>query len=693
MNYKFSLSRCIVMVWLLGSFQLSAQEFYELMNDPSVPLEKVQAAAKQYYATHSDGKSSGYKPYKRWEYEQNLKRNSKGRVLTAGEVMNILEKRKAKQSQLRVALPDQPLYTELGPFRVAPTGSNNTTVGVGRITWVSYDPQNSAVIYTAGVGGIWKSTNGGTSWSPMSDHLSYYAYSVTVHPTNSNIVLAGFDEAGVFKSFDGGVTWSKTNLNHSSPRKIIYDPTNSNIVLVATNRGLYRSTNGGDSFFPVVNIAMNDIEYKATDPNIVYASGDNFYRSVDGGVSFTQITDGLSTSGRTFIGVTPANPNYVYLIQANGNEMGYIFRSSNSGVSFTTRLTAHWSNGATTSYLGQQAWHNMGIAVSPTNAEHVVIGGIELHSSTNGGTSFTQLTSQSRLATIPFVHADVHYLEWKESGIDVGSDGGIYKSTNSGASFTDLSSGLSNRDFYRLGGTEADPYRIACGAQDNGQSLLVGKGLDWKDWTGSDGMEAMIDHSNKDIIYGTCQSGCLAKTINGGVSTTFVNAPTNFGHWVTPMFMDPVNASTIYMGFKDVWKSVNGGNTWTQISNFSSTETNLMAATIAKSNNQVLYAAKEWESSLYVTQNGGGSWVNTYENGLQGGVNYISVHPSNANKVTVITNVGVFKSDNAGATWQNITYDLPDIGKQCVLYQNSPLDIIYAGLNNGIYYLKPGKLG
>lgn len=682
---------CILASLSIWASTVHAQSFHKLMNDPTVPLQKVSEAAEQHFKTHGSGKSSGYKPFKRWEYEQKMKMNSKGRRLTQNEVLEIVDKRKAKLSHLRVALPDQPLYTELGPFRVVPTATSNGSVGVGRINYVELDPQNAAVIYTAGVGGIWKSTDNGTSWNALTDHISYNAFAVTVHPTNSNIVLAGFDNGGVFKSIDGGATWSKTNLSYGTPRKIIYHPSNSNIVLVATDRGLFRSTNTGESYSLIHSANFNDIEFKVTDPTIVYACGNDFYRSENGGSSFSQITAGFNTSSRCFLAVTPANPNYVYVVQSDvsGRFFGYIYRSINSGVSFTTRLTANYNDGSHY-YMGEQAWHNMSIAASPTNAEHIVIGGVEMWSSTNGGTSFNPMAVQYRnhYQGLPFVHADIHFLDWKGSTFYAGSDGGVYKSTNNGTSFTDLSSGLGNRDFYRLGGTEADPYRIGCGAQDNGQSLLVGKGQDWLDWAGADGMEAIVDHSNKDIIYGTSQKGGLSKSTTGGLNNLYVGTPPGEGHWVSPFFMDPVNASVLYMGYKDLWKQVNG--TWTQISNFDFPTTNLIAGTIAPSNNQYIYVAKEWENTLYVTKNGGGLWTNTFDNGLSGDVHYISVHPSNASKVTVITNAGVFKSDNAGTTWQNITYDLPDIGKYCVLYQNSPQDIIYAGLQNGVYYLKPG---
>lgn len=686
-HHKFVSRLCILMGWLLLSTQMNAQEYYELMNDPKASLGQVNKAADQYFSTHSKGKSSGYKPYKRWEHEQRMRRNSKGQVLNQKEVLDVLKNKKSRNANSRLALPDQPVYQELGPRsnNTSPTYGGGT--GMGRLNCVEVDPNNKAIIYVAGVGGVWKSMDAGYSWRPLTDNYAYSALSVAVDPNNSNILLAGFSDLGIYKSLDAGNTWAATSLNSGNVLKIQYHPSTPNLVFVANTTGLFRSDNNGDSYAQLINDQIFDIEFKPTDLTTIYASGVNFYRSANGGSSFTQITSGVPVSGRTFIGVTPANPNYVYMIQEMDNRLGYVLRSSNSGISFTTRLTANETDGSI-GYMGAQAWHNMTIAVSLTNAEELLMGGVPLWKSSNGGTSFTQAAAGGRDESLPYVHFDFQYLERESDGtLYAGTDGGVYRSTDNAVTWQDLSSGIGNREVTKIGGIESDPYYIGVGSQDNGQSLLLKKGLhEWRDWSGGDGMEVVIDYNNKNIVYGGNQAGGISKTVNNGLSSVWYNKSGAF--WVTPMFLDPVNPTIVYLGEDhELAKSVDGATTWTKISNFNSGQP-LVTATIARSNNQYIYASDG--NLIWVTKNGGTSWQSIRTTTIVGSVNDISVHPSNANKLTLITNAGVFKSDNAGTSWQDVTYDLPDVGKVCILYQNSPQDIIYAGIWSGVYYLKPG---
>jgi photosystem II stability/assembly factor-like uncharacterized protein len=668
-----------------------AQSFLDMMNDPDADFYEVRRLAEEYFSKNGTERGHGYKAYKRWEYEKLLTMDASGKVQTARQLWTEHQKMlAARPKNVNARVGD--VYTELGPHKYNVTA--HYAPGMGRVTYIALDPQNLQVIYTSGVGGVWKSSNGGANWKPLTDHLpAVYSNCVEVHPTNSNLVLAGISGLGILKSLDGGTTWATTSLTTGNPKKIIFNPANPSIVLVASTNGIYRSTNAGNTFTLVQSGGFNDLDFKPGDPNTVYACGNTFFRSTNNGTSFGLITSGLTTSGRSFLAVSPANANYVYMVQARGDELGYVYRSANSGVSFETRLAANPANG--TNYFGYnpseaggQAGYDMAITASPTNAETIIIGGINLWKSTTGGSTYTQVTEWTWNNPIGYVHPDIHALEWVGGAIYSGSDGGLFRSINNGDDWTNICFGIGNREFYRIGGIESDPYYIGGGSQDNGQSLLIKKGVnEWRDWAGADGMEVVIDYNNKNNIYACLQNGGLWKSTNGGMSRTGINTPPGGGgNWVTPLFIDPVNPSTIYIGYRDVWKSTNGGSSWVQISNFG-ISSGLEAATIAPSNNQYLYAADG--GTMWVTKNGGAAWTNI-TTGLSGGINYISVHPNNASKLTVITNSGVFKSDNAGTNWTNVTYNLPNYGKRCVLYQKSPEDIIYAGLSVGVYYLKPG---
>ncbi|MCU0428385.1 MAG: Ig-like domain-containing protein [Cytophagaceae bacterium] len=683
-------THAFLLILLLVQLPMQAQKFLEMMQDPDADFYEVQRMAEEYFKDHGTGKGSGYKAFKRWEYERLLSMNSSG-MQTARQVWNEHEKLIAAR-KARPAAKVGNVYTELGPHKFNVTA--HYSPGMGRVTYISVDPQNNQVIYSSGVGGVWKTTNGGTSWIPLTDHLpAVYSNCVEVHPTNSNLVLAGISGLGILKSTNGGISWTNTSLTNGNPKKIIYNPANPSVVLVASTNGIFRSTDAGSTFTLVQGGGFNDLDFKPGDPSIVYACGNTFFRSTNNGSTFSLITAGLTTSGRSFLAVTPANPNYVYVVQAKGEELGFVFRSSNSGASFTTQLAANPANG--TNYFGYnpregggQAGYDMAITASPTNANKIIIGGINLWGSNDGGVTYYQVSEWTWGNPVGYVHADVHALEWVGSAVYCGSDGGLFKSINEGDDWSIISFGKGNREFYRIGGIESDPYFIGGGSQDNGQSILLTKNVNnWRDWAGADGMEVVIDYNNKNNVYACLQNGGLWKSTNGGMSRTGISEPPGGGgNWVTPLFIDPVSPSTIYIGYRDVWKSTNGGASWTKISSFG-TSSGLEAATIAPSNNQFLYAADG--GTMWVTKNGGTSWTNITA-GLSGGINYISVHPTDANKVSVITNSGVFKSDNAGTNWTNVTFNLPNIGKRCIVYQKNPEDILYVGLSVGVYYLKPG---
>jgi hypothetical protein len=670
---------------------LHAQRFIEMMNDPNADFYEVKKEAEEYFKIHGTGKGMGYKVYKRWEHEKLLTRNSDGKFMSQDQLWQEYEKIKTQRKAAPKNAKVGNVYRELGPRGY--TITSHYSPGMGRMTSICVDPQTATTIYAAGVGGVWKTTNNGTSWNPLTDHLpNVYSNAVAVQPGNSNLVIIGIRDHGILKSTNGGASFQASNIGNGNPTKIIFHPTNPSIVLVAADNGIYYSNNAGTSFVQVNANFVTDIDFKPGDPSIVYACGRAFFRSINGGNSFTQITAGINTFDRSFLAVTPANPNYVYVVQARGSGLGYIYRSNNSGVSFETRLNANPTQG--TNYFnynvfqeGGQAWYDMAITASPTDAETLIIGGINLWKSTNGGTSFFQQTDWLWNNSFGYVHADIHALEWINGTVYCGSDGGIFRSTNGGDDWSNISMGIGNREFYRIGGIESDPYYIGGGSQDNGQSLLLTNNVNnWREWAGADGMEVVIDYNNKNNIYGCLQFGGTWKSTDGGMSFNGLTMPSS-GAWITPLLMDPVNSSTIYAAFEDMWKSTNGGNSWTKISSVGDGFSDMEAAAIAPSNNQILYMGRQ--NRIWVTRNGGTSWTEI-STGIYGYLNYISVHPNDPNRVTVSTGDAVFTSTNGGQNWTNINYNLPALPKRCVLHQRSPEDIIYVGLQVGVFYLRPG---
>lgn len=668
-----------------------AQKWVDMMNDPDANYYDVVKEANLYFETHDKGKGSGWKQFKRWEYEMQFLIDADGKRIDGQLISNELEQFKALHKDLRTASVTSN-WTELGPKSWNRTSSWNP--GVGRITCIAVNPadQNEIFVGSPG-GGVWKTINGGSSWTCLTDNMTVLnIYSITIDPTNSNIIYVGSSGGGILKSTNGGSSFTSATSGvptSATTRRILVDPGNNNIVLAATSTGIYRSSNGGTSWTQTSTASFNDMEFKPGNTSVVYASGNTFYKSTNNGQSFTQITNGIPTSGRSFISVTPANAEYVYMVQANGSEFGYLYRSTDGGTTFTTRVTGSAANG--TNYFGYsssgtqtggQAWYDMAMCVSPVDAEEVHIAGIITWKSTNGGSSFVATTEWSYPNSRGYTHCDMHVLEYIGNTIYTGSDGGIYKSTDGADNFTDLSTGLGIRQFYRIGGSKTDPTRIAGGAQDNGSSILKSGG--WIDWLGADGMETFIDYTNADIIYGTSQNGGLYKSINGGNSTTSMSKPAGSGAWITPFIIDPLTPSTLYSGYGEVYKSTNAGGSWISISSLGAGTITSLA--IAPSDPNYIYASNG--STLWVTKNGGNIW-SAITTGLSGSVQYITVHKSNPEKVAVTTSGGtgrVYKSTNAGTTWTNISGTLPALSGKCVVYHDGAEEGLYLALTVGVYY-------
>ena len=416
-----------------------------------------------------------------------------------------------------------------------------------------------------------------------------------------------------------------------------------------------------------------------------------------------ELSDNDFSNGPKMIGVSAENPEVVYVLEANSGIFGGFYKSIEGGANFT-KLDHSGKN-----YFGYksdasdnrgQAPRDMDVIVNPNDAEDVHISGILSWRSTNGGTDFN-VTSQwvpenAESQNIGYCHADIDMMIYHNDKIYVGSDGGIFVANDplnvSSTYYTDLSAGLGIRQFYKIGISQTDPVIVSGGSQDNGTSVYRADGI-WYDWLGADGMETFIDHSNSDILYGTSQRGTLYKSYNQGASYSWINhgyfddidGPD--GSWVTPFEQDPNVAATLYSGYREIYKSIDRGVTWSSISqDFGSTANHLK---IAPSDSDTMYAA--FGGNLYKTTNGGsnGDWAQL--TGFSGNVNSIAIHPTDSNKLAIATNSSekVYISEDGGTTWSIATHDLPSFSALALVWDTTyNEDILYLGMNYGIYYLR-----
>jgi photosystem II stability/assembly factor-like uncharacterized protein len=443
-------------------------------------------------------------------------------------------------------------------------------------------------------------------------------------------------------------------------------------------------------------LTLDDISVETANLGVVFFDG------------FESAPDEFSL-GPKMIGVSQADPSVVYVLEADGGlsgglrKYGGLHKSTNSGETFTKfdhgniNYFGYASDGLDD--LGQ-APRDMEIVVNPNDINDVHLGGINTWRSTDGGANFN-ITSQwvpsfANSLNIGYCHADIDIMEFVGTGANtklfVGTDGGIFRADNptvvNSDYYLDLTPGMGIRQFYKIGISQTNPVIVTGGSQDNGSSVLGSDGL-WTDWWGADGMEGFVDKNNSQILYGTSQFGSFVKTVDSGINVSYVTQPDGKGgqtnwNWVVPFEQDPIVQNVIYCAFDEVYKSLDGGDNWTSISqNFAA---NIDHFKIAPTNNNFMYLAIN--GAFWYTTDGGALWTQSTLNLGGGRVNSIAVHPTDESKIAIATTNSqkVYVSTDNGVSWTAILWDLPSFSSQAVAWQDNGKDGLYVGMNYGVYY-------
>ena len=684
---KISLYLTLTSLFLCSLNFTYSQQWVELMMSPKSNFYDIQKAFNKEWAQKSYVKGKGWKQYKRWENFWESRVLEDGTFPVNSKVWKGFKELTKKSLNKSGGIGN---WQALGPFSY--TSTDSWSPGSGRVNCIVEDPNNSNIIYIgAPAGGIWKTIDGGITWTPLGDEFSTIGVSgISIDPNNTNTIYLCTGDSdggdtysiGLLKSTDGGLTWNSIgNITSNKTTEIIIDPTNSSILYLATNNGLLKSNDSGNTWSTLLTGNIRDIDIKPGNSSTIFAvTSDTFHVSNDGGATWTNITNGLpGTSGRLAIATTPANSNYVYILSANtGNGFQGLYRSTNSGTSFNTM------NSNTDIFESTQAWYDMAITVSNTDENTVITGVLNLWKSTNGGSSFTKLNSWSNPSSSAYTHADIHYLKYFGGNLYCGSDGGIYKSTNNGNSFNDLSFGLQIGQFYRIGGAENDVNTIAGGLQDNGGYAL--KNGNWKVYYGADGMEAGVDPNNSNIIFGMIQYGDLYRSTNGANTSSGLGSPQT-GRWVTPMQMDQ-NNDRLVAGYDDLFE-YDYNNGWNQLSTFTFPQ-QIRCIEIYEGNSDIIFVSTN--DNLYRTTNNGANFTDiTGSIPTTSNFSSIEVNPTNANEIWV-TRAGwssanhIFHTTDGGVTWNNITANLPNLPCNIIKHNLGSNGGVFVGTDIGVYY-------
>lgn len=717
---------------LFGGVFGQRQDWRAMMQDPNANFYDIQKAANAYFKEYEKEKArdfrkgkleegeeeeyAGYEQWKRWEAFMEPRVYPTGELYKASQTWQNYQEylnqnmSNAKQGNNMIA---SSTWTAVGPFGAMTASACGLPRKAGRDNFITFHPTIPTTYWVgAPAGGLWKTTNDGASWSTTTDFLSVIGCSdLAIDPTNTNIMYLATGDGdagdtyaiGVLKSTDGGNTWAATGLNwgvnlQRTIRRLIINPTNPQILIAATSAGIWRTTDGGTNWTQVSSINAYDVEFKPTNPNIVYAGGGatattvSFYRSTNGGTSFTAISNGIPTTGctRLAIDVTAADTNYVYVLRSNTTYgFGGLYRSVAGGTVFTVMSTTPdliANSCAGTTAGNGQGWYDLALGVSPLNKDEVMVGGVNHWRSVNGGSTWTNIGCWNSTGLNPsYVHADVHEIQYSSTGtIYTCNDGGIYKFN--GTTWTDLSNPRNIAQQYRIGLSGTTANYFITGHQDNGSNIFNGTTYDARQC--GDGMDCFIDRTNNNNVFCSGPQGNFYLSTNGGLTwSAATGGQAGTAGWVAPWKQDPVTANILYAGRSQMYKSTNLGANWTALAATGGAGT-IVEFAIAPSNNQVLYVIQG--TGVYVTTNGGTSWTNVTA-GITGSPTWVCIDPTDANNAWVTVSgysAGnkVFMTTNGGTTWTNVSLNLPNLPVNCIMYEPGTTDRVYVGLDVGVYY-------
>jgi photosystem II stability/assembly factor-like uncharacterized protein len=648
----------------------------------------------------------------------------------------------------------------------------------GRMTSVVCDPLNpDQIVAGAAGGGIWKSVDGGKNWRGMwHKQPTLNIGSLAIDPSNPSTIYCGTGEAnlsadsypgvGIFRSIDAGENWqllagAEANGIPTRIGTIAVDPFDARHIRLggvtheAGNTGIdgmFVSHDAGttwtrDDIVVAGNYRCHSMLFHPTQPKLLFATlsargvKSGIWRSVDGGVSWSQLTAGLPAPElmqRTAIAFAPSDPKIMYAISAAPNErvLG-VYRSDNGGTSWTNIAGAHFSK------EGQMSYGNA-IAVHPTDAQRVLCGGVDLHLTKDGGKTWRQVTKwDADRGESNYAHADHHCLLMpvaRPGLVYDMNDGGMDASSDGGETWTNRSNGLAVTMFYDVDVGQSNGRVFGGGCQDNGTNLTLNGAADsFQEVSGGDGGWLIIDPASNDHLYTTAQNMFVWRHRGPGpwkvVSPPATKAESD-SVWMAFLEIDPKDRKKVVLGGLRVWRTVDDGDTWEGVSEILDGSP-ISAIDISAADPRFIYVGTEnggffrsrdggdtWTPNLssstlpgyvitriyskptdrkvvylvtgnfgtshaYKSIDGGDSWVDIDRGRLPDVPHHsVAIPAARPQTVFICNDAGVFVSDNEGGDWRNLTRNLPNVQIVDIVYHEADKTLTAATYGRSIWRLK-----
>lgn len=601
----------------------------------------------------------------------------------------------------------QPKWRLIGPDNIG-----------GRTRSVVVHPTKDLVFAAAAGGGIWRSaTSDGAGWEPLFDNENSICMgALAIDTKNPDVIYAGTGEmngqpmnpatgAGMYKSTDGGKTWNNIGLTTVlSFSKVYVHPKNSNLVVASAARsgqGFYKSTDAGKTWQRMNRYTISDMTINPENESEFFIGvwSQGVFKSTDGGETWTKTTTNMfpSSIGRVSVQCAPSKPSTLYALFEGPNEdventpinRAMIYKSTNSGANWAEVLVGNLDFFQPNGGGDGQGWYDNFIMVHPTNPNIVIGGGIELYRTTNGGSSWVNI-SHSYSGGV--VHPDQHcgFFDPKNPNIIyIGNDGGVYRSPNIGDDWTAMNTNYAVTQFYAMDIDQGAENRTYGGSQDNGTLGSVQQQISWDGVMGGDGFYVVVDPTNPNIIYAEVYNGGMRKVnlSTGSVIPNVNGIPTNdAGAWSSPMVLDR-NGGRLWHGRHALYTQVLGQSKWDVAS--PRWDTTISAIGTTPASEDILWAGLA-NGNLYRSTTGGETWANVSFNGLPR--RFVrDVVPSVEDKKTAwvcYSGYGtghIYRTNDYGATWTDISTGLPDVPVNAIALRSDNEKVIFAGTDVGVF--------
>lgn len=636
----------------------------------------------------------------------------------------------------------------------------------GRISDLAFNPNNKNEFFvTVASGGVWKTTNNGITFIPVfNSEGSFSIGCIAIDPNNPFVVWVGTGENnsqrsvswgdGIYKSTDGGATWKNVGLKKSEHiGKIVINPQNSNVVYVAAqgplwgpggDRGLYKTTDGGTTWEAVLTISENtgvtDVVMDPRNPDVLYCASYQrrrhvwtlinggpeaaIYKTNDGGKNWEKLSNGLPKGdlGRIGLGISPANPDYIYAIIEAPDGKGGIYRSTNRGASWE-KMNSWYSGSA-------QYYHE--VFCDPKNPNRVFFIDTYLRVTEDGGKTLKIVGNKNR-------HVDDHVV-WIDpdntNHFFVGGDGGLYETLDNGENWRFFAN-IPTGQFYRITCDDSEPfYYVYGGTQDNntwgGPSRTTSKGgITNEDWflvVGGDGYKAQVDPKNPNIVYAMWQYGNLVRYDRRSGEVYYIQpqpeqAEALRWNWDTPLLLSKHSNTRLYIASNKVFRSDDRGQSWKTISGdltrqidrnllpvmgkiwspdavaknaSTSFYGNIVAMDESPKDENLLIVGTD-DGLIQITADGGKNWTKIEKFPNVPETTYVSdVFASNHDKNTIYAIFDNHKnadfkpyvliSTDLGKTWTSISSNLPENGSVYTIIEDIvDANLLFVGTEFGLF--------